>query len=164
MQESFEMLPYGGAMVQSEVERQLSPMRGGGRARGAAMQQRHRVLSRRAPMLRTAGRPHMPYAPRGRWYPRPLYGPWAYPWTYPWGATVNVFDDGSAAGANMPRPDAAAPDDGLPDEGSPQEELHPMACRCGACRGVAQTFDILPFTLNQHAALAGRANWRARRG
>lgn len=166
MAEQFEVLPFGGGRMESELERQI--MRGG-MGRGG-----RRPLSRSAarPMGRHVGQPRLP--PRGlipqvrhghhgrHRYPGGLRYPYRWPywapaywgWSYPAGGTINVFDDGSTQ--DSPLDDA----NGAPMQDETQR-FHRAGCRCADCSG--PTFDVLPFTVNQLAALAGRNNWRARR-
>jgi hypothetical protein len=122
-------------------------------------------------------RPRLHHGPRhGLRYPYgwPYWAPAYWGWSYPAGAAINVFDDGGAQdgaqdNASDSTPDAAS--DGV-QGGSPGDagyapvqgealRPHRAGCRCAGCSGT--TFDVLPFTVTQLAALEGRNNWRSRR-
>jgi len=157
MTEQFEVLPFGGRQGESELERQI--MRGGG-ARGGGRRPPTRTSIRPAVQPKSHhDRPHQ-HGPRGLRYPHawPYWAPAYWGWSYPAAAAVNVFDDsGGQDGTQDGDPDDSGD---MPVQG---ETLRPhrAGCRCAGCCG--PTFDVLPFTVTQLAALEGRNNWRSRR-
>lgn len=163
MSNSFEVLPFGGEFEMQRYLPRGGALRSGarrlGRAGGPGARRAHGWKTGKTGYGGHGG--HGGHGPT-RWprhyhrfpYGGPYLAPYYAGWSYPWGTVVNVFDDGLPPD-NPPDDNGDAPQ----QDGMASPQFRP--CDCPACRSAR--FDVLPFTMNRQALMAGKQNWRSRR-